>query len=116
MYLASCVHFRSFHAVTLLGQGLNVTNAAEVATAPITKAFPTFSGALIVVDALGSFGEFLALTYFFHFGIMFLNCLMEGHGQTGFHLNQLGEVVGRKAIQLNSLQSIQLNNLQSVQF
>ena len=69
MYLASCVHFRSFHAVTLLGQGLNVTNAAEVATAPITKAFPTFSGALIVADALGNFGEFSVLTYFFHFGI-----------------------------------------------
>ena len=91
-----------------------MTKAAEVAMAPIAKAFPTFSGALIVVDALGSFGEFLVITYFIHFGIIFLNHLMEGHGQTGFHLNQLGEVVVRKAIQLNSLQSIQLNNLQSV--
>ena len=69
MYLVSCVHFRSFHAVTLLGQGLSVTKAAEVATAPIAKAFPTFSGALIVADALGNFGEFSVLTYFFHFGI-----------------------------------------------
>ena len=51
MYLHSCVHFSSFHAVTLLGQGLSVTKAAEVAMAPITKAFPTFSEALIVADA-----------------------------------------------------------------
>ena len=43
--------------------------AAEVAMAPITKAFRTFSGALIVADVLGSFGEFSVLTYFFHFGI-----------------------------------------------
>ena len=43
--------------------------AAEVAMAPFTKAFPTFSGALIVADALGNFGEFSVLTYFFHFGI-----------------------------------------------
>ena len=46
-----------------------MTKAAEVATAPITEAFPTFSGALIVVDALGNFGEFSVLTYFFHYGI-----------------------------------------------
>ena len=43
--------------------------AAEVAMAPITKAFPTLSGTLIVADVLGSFGEFSVLTYFFHFGI-----------------------------------------------
>ena len=51
MYLVICVHFHSFHAVTLLGQGLSVMKAAEVAMAPIPKAFPTFSGALIVADA-----------------------------------------------------------------
>ena len=51
MYLHSCVHFCSFHAVTLLSQGHSVTKAAEVAMAPITKAFPTFSEALIVADA-----------------------------------------------------------------
>ena len=61
--------------------------AAEVAMAPITKAFPTFSGALIVADVLGSFGEFSVLTYFFHFSIS--HHLMEGHGQAVFHLNQL---------------------------
>ena len=55
--------------MTFLGQGLSVTKAAEVAMTPITKAFPTFSGALIVADALGNFGEFSVLTYFFHFGI-----------------------------------------------
>ena len=37
--------------------------------APIAKAFPTFSGALIVADAMGNFGEFSVLTYFFHYGI-----------------------------------------------
>ena len=31
-----------------------MTKAAEVAMAPIAKAFPTFSGALIVADALGN--------------------------------------------------------------
>ena len=48
MYWLSCVHFCSFHAVTLLGQGLSVTkaaevamaSAAEVAMASIAKAFP----------------------------------------------------------------------------
>ena len=54
MYFLCCVHFCSFHAVTFLGQGLSVTKAAEVAMAPIAKAFPTFSGALIVADALGN--------------------------------------------------------------
>ena len=48
------------------------------------------------------------------FILVFLSRLMEGHGQAGFHLNQLGGVVGRKSIQLNNLQSTQLNNLQSV--
>ena len=82
--------------------------AAEVAMAPITKAFPTFSGALIVADVLGSFGEFSVLTYFFHFGIS--HHLMEGHGQAGFHLNQLwGVGVGG-----GGGESVQLNNLQSV--
>ena len=77
MYLLSCVHFRSFHAVAL---------AAEVAMAPITKAFPTFSGALIVADALSNFGEFSVLIYFFHFGI---SQLFHGRLWTGsFHLNQ----------------------------
>ena len=47
-----------------------MTKAAEVAMAPIAKAFPTFSGALIVADALGNFGEFSVLIYFFHLGIM----------------------------------------------
>ena len=32
---------------------------------------------------------------------------MEGHGQAGFHLNQLGGVVGRKSIQLNNLELVQ---------
>ena len=62
MYLLSCVHFRDFHAVTLLGQALSVTKAAEVAMAPITKAFPTFSGALIVADALGNMVSSLSLS------------------------------------------------------
>ena len=31
--------------------------------APIAKAFPTFSGALIVADALGNFGEFSCSPY-----------------------------------------------------
>ena len=48
------------------------------------------------------------------FILVFLSRLMEAHGQAGFHLNQLGGVVGRKSIQLNSLQSVQLNNHQSV--
>ena len=46
-----------------------MTKAAEVAMAPITKAFPTFSGAVLVADAFGNFGKFSVLTYFFHFGI-----------------------------------------------
>ena len=46
-----------------------MTKAAEVAMAPIAKACPTFSGALIVADALGNFGEFSVLIYFFHFAI-----------------------------------------------
>ena len=46
-----------------------MTKAAEVAMAPIAKAYPTFHGALIVADALGNFGEFSVLIYFFHFGI-----------------------------------------------
>ena len=54
--------------------------------APIAKAFPTFSGALMVADALGNFGEFSALIYFFHF--LFLKNLMKGCGKAGFHLNQ----------------------------
>ena len=72
MYFLSCVQFCSFHAVTLLGQGLSVTKAAEVAMAPIAKAIPTFSGALTVADALGNFGELSVLTYFFHYGISHL--------------------------------------------
>ena len=31
---------------------------------------------------------------------------MEGHGQAGFHLNQLEGVVGRKSIQLNHLELV----------
>ena len=54
--------------------------------APIAKAFPTFSGALMVAHALGNFGEFSALIYFFHF--LFLKNLMKGCGKAGFHLNQ----------------------------
>ena len=56
MYLLSCVHFSfcSFHVVTLLDQGLSVTKAAEVAMAPIAKDLPTFTGALIVADALSN--------------------------------------------------------------
>ena len=69
MYLHSCVHFHSLHAVTVLGQGLSVTKAAEGAMAPIAKVFSSFRGALIVADALGNFGEFSVLTYFCHFGI-----------------------------------------------
>ncbi|KAK7097116.1 hypothetical protein V1264_004139 [Littorina saxatilis] len=46
----------AFHAVTLLGQGLTVTKAAQVAMAPIAKAYPTFSGAVVVADAKGNFG------------------------------------------------------------
>ena len=80
IYLLSCVHFCSFHAVTLLGQGLSVTKAAEVAMAPITKAFPIFSGALTVADVLGNFGEFSVLIYFFHFGI---SQLFDGRSWTG---------------------------------
>ena len=73
------MHFRSFHAVAL---------AAEVAMAPITKAFPTFSGALIVADALSNVGEFSVLIYFFHFGIFHL---FDGRLWTGsFHLKQWG--------------------------
>ena len=82
------MHFRDFHAVTLLGQALSVTKAAEVAMAPITKAFPTFSGALIVADALSNFGEFSVLIYFFHFGIFHL---FDGRLWTGsFHLKRGG--------------------------
>ena len=79
MYLLSCVHFRSFHAVAL---------AAEVAMASITKAFPSFSGNLIVADALSNVGEFSVLIYFFHFGIFHL---FDGRLWTGsFHLKQWG--------------------------
>ena len=39
-----------------------MTKAAEVAMAPIAKAFPTFSGALIVADALGNMVSSLSLS------------------------------------------------------
>ena len=45
-----------------------MTKAAEVAMAPIAKAFPMFSGALIVAY-VAILGEFSVLIYFFHFGI-----------------------------------------------
>ena len=109
MYLLSCVHFRSFHAVTLLGQALNVTKAAEVAMAPIAKAFPTFSGALIVADALSNFGEFSVLIYFFHFGIFHL---FDGRLWTGsFHLKQWrgGGGGGTDSIEQASISQYYLN-------
>ena len=66
------MHFCSFHAVTFLGQGLSVTKAAEVAMAPIAKAFPTFSGALIVADALGNMVSSQSLSTSFSFILVFL--------------------------------------------
>ena len=87
--------------MTLLGQGLSVTKAAEVAMAPITKAFPTFSGALIVADALGSFGEFSisVLTYFFQ--------LFDRRPWTSiFSFEPVGGSWGRKSIQLNNTESV----------
>ena len=107
--LISCVHFYSFHAVTLPGQGLSrvsVMKAAEVAMAPIPKAFPTFSGALIVADALGNFGEFSVLTYFFHFAIA---QLFDRRPWTSiFSFKPVG---GRKSIQLNNIESVSYTHL-----
>ena len=78
-----------------------MTKAAEVAMAPITKAFPTFSGALIVADALGNFGEFSVLTYFFHFAIA---QLFDRRPWTSiFSFKPVG---GRKSIQLNNIESV----------
>ena len=84
-----------------------MTKAAEVAMAPIPKAFPTFSGALIVADALGNMASSQSLST--SFILAFLSCLMEGCGQAGFHLNLLGGSGGggwRKSIQLNNLESV----------
>ena len=73
--------------------------------APIAKAFPTFSGALIVADALSNFGEFSVLIYFFHFGIFHL---FDGRLWTGsFHLKQWrGGGGGGELTRLNKLQSV----------
>ena len=76
-----------------------MTKAAEVAMAPITKAFPTFSGALIVADALGNFGEFSVLTYFFQ--------LFDRRPWTSiFSFKPVGGSWGRKSIQLNNIESV----------
>ena len=97
MYLLSCVHFRSFHAVAL---------AAEVATAPITKAFPIFSGALIVADALSNFGEFSVLIYFFHFGI---SQLFHGRLWTGrFSFKPVG---GSGGEEINTIKQSSVNTI-----
>ena len=63
--------------------------------APIAKACPTFSGALIVADALGNMASSQSLST--SFILAFLSCLMEGCGQAGFHLNKL-EGVGVQEI------------------
>ena len=53
-----CLHSAlSFHAVMLLSHGRNVSQAASEAVAPIAKAYPRFSGAVIVADSMGNFGE-----------------------------------------------------------
>ena len=106
IYLLSCVHFCSFHAVTLLGQGLSVTKAAEVAMAPVTKAFPIFSGALIAADALGNFGEFSVLTYFFHFGI---SQSFDGRSWTGrFSFKPVG---GSGGEEINTIKQSSVNTI-----
>jgi isoaspartyl peptidase/L-asparaginase-like protein (Ntn-hydrolase superfamily) len=46
----------SFHAVMLLNHGYNVTQAAQAALAPIVKTYSTFTGAVVVADAVGNFG------------------------------------------------------------
>ena len=62
-----------------------MTKAAEVAMAPIAKAFPMFSGALIVADvAILVSSQSLSTSFIF----VFLSHLIEGHGQAGFHLKQ----------------------------
>ena len=114
IYSLGCVHFSSFHAVTLLGQGLSVTKAAEVAMAPIAKAFPMFSGALIVADVLGNFGKFSVLINFFHFGISQSFDRRPWTGRFSFKTECVCVCVcggggwggGRKSMQLNNLESV----------
>ena len=81
-----------------------MTKTAKVAMAPIAKAFPTFSGALIVADALGNFGELSFLTYFFHFGISQSFDRRSWTGRFSFKPwgGGGGEVGGRKSILLDN--------------
>ena len=57
-----------------------------------------------MADALGNFGEFSVLTYFFHFGISQSFDIRPWTGMVSF--NPAGGVGGRKSIQLNNLESV----------
>ena len=67
----------SFQAVNLLNQGMDVLKAAQLAVAPIAKAYPTYTGAVVVADAKGNVGRLPQLSAFS--SSTSCACLAQGH-------------------------------------